>query len=228
MASPSDSLLKYDRKFKIDRKSGSRSSQVSVDSTEENLNFIFPPKEWMDGGQLLVQQVSADPSTEAEVVNLQERLDRKLKEGEASQTGICPVRRELYSQLFDELIRQVTISCVERGLLLARVREENKKTVDSYQKLHKSLVSFGVRRQLQAHQENTDLEKRISELRKEKQDLTEQLKTLRAQSSENEKRENERRLGEAERRAKEIQLLKESNEQIKAQLFKIILPKKSL
>ena len=31
------------------------------------------------------------------------------------------VRRELYSQCFDEIIRQSTINCVERGLLLLRV-----------------------------------------------------------------------------------------------------------
>jgi hypothetical protein len=38
--------------------------------------------------------------------------------------GICPVREELYSQCFDELIRQITINCAERGLLLLRVRDE--------------------------------------------------------------------------------------------------------
>ena len=32
----------------------------------------------------------------------------------------CQVRRELYAQCFDELIRQTTITCVERGLLLLR------------------------------------------------------------------------------------------------------------
>ena len=31
------------------------------------------------------------------------------------------MRRELYSQCFDELIRQSTINCVERGLLMLRV-----------------------------------------------------------------------------------------------------------
>ena len=32
------------------------------------------------------------------------------------------MRRELYSQCFDELIRQSTINCAERGLLMLRVR----------------------------------------------------------------------------------------------------------
>lgn len=37
----------------------------------------------------------------------QEDLDRKLQQRQARETGICPVREELYSQTFDELIRQV-------------------------------------------------------------------------------------------------------------------------
>ena len=43
------------------------------------------------------------------------------------------VRRELYSQCFDELIRQSTINCAERGLLMLRVRDELKMTLMAYQ-----------------------------------------------------------------------------------------------
>ena len=52
------------------------------------------------------------------MINLQEQLDQKLEQRQARETGICQVRRELYAQCFDELIRQCTINCVERGLLL--------------------------------------------------------------------------------------------------------------
>ncbi len=52
---------------------------------------------------------------------------------QARETGICPVREELYSQCLDELIRQVTISCAERGLLLLRVRDEMRVTIAAYQ-----------------------------------------------------------------------------------------------
>ena len=47
-------------------------------------------------------QVSRD-----QVAELGERLSAKLVEVQARQTGICQKRRELYSQTFDELIRQV-------------------------------------------------------------------------------------------------------------------------
>ena len=40
---------------------------------------------------------------------LQEQLDQKLEQRQARETGICQVRRELYAQCFDELIRQVGV-----------------------------------------------------------------------------------------------------------------------
>lgn len=52
---------------------------------------------------------------------------------QARETGICPIREELYAQTFDELIRQVTINCAERGLLLLRVRDELRMTIAAYQ-----------------------------------------------------------------------------------------------
>ena len=37
----------------------------------------------------------------------QEKLDQQLQQRQARETGICPVREELYAQCFDEIIRQV-------------------------------------------------------------------------------------------------------------------------
>ena len=88
--------------------------------------------------------ICSTPATRLDVINLQEQLDMKLQQRQARETGIDPVRRELYSQAFDELIRQVTISCVERGLLLLRVRDEIKMTIAAYQTLYefKNFKSF--------------------------------------------------------------------------------------
>ena len=70
------------------------------------VNIVFY-REWTEDGQLWVQYVSSTPATRLDVINLQEELDRKLQQRQARETGICPVREELYSQTFDELIRQV-------------------------------------------------------------------------------------------------------------------------
>ena len=61
----------------------------------------------------------------------------------------------------DELIRQVTIECAERGLLLLRVRDEIRMTVAAYQTLYESSVAFGMRKALQAEQGKSDMEKKV-------------------------------------------------------------------
>lgn len=70
------------------------------------------------------------------MVSLTKELDRKLQERQARDNGICPVREELYTQYFDEIIRQVTINSAERGRLLHKVKEEIKLTISAYQTLY--------------------------------------------------------------------------------------------
>ena len=63
-------------------------------------------------------------------------LDLRLMERQARESGICPVREELFSQCFDEIIRQVTLNLPERGLLLLRARDEIMMTIDAYKTLY--------------------------------------------------------------------------------------------
>ncbi|KAH6581630.1 hypothetical protein BASA60_002336 [Batrachochytrium salamandrivorans] len=172
----------------------------SPTQTEDILNSILPPREWSDSGQLWVQKVSSTPATRLDVINLQEQLDHMLQKRQARETGICPVRRELYSQCFDELIRQVTISCQERGLLLLRA--------------------------LQAEQGKSDMENRIKELEDDKRQLEQSVLELKAKCEAIEKREGERRAMEERKHAEEIAFLKKTNVQLKTQLEGILSPQK--
>merc|ERR1711898_15950 len=101
--------------------------------------------------------------------NLQEDLDKRLQQRQARETGICPIREELYAQCFDELIREVTIVCAERGLLLLRVRDEIRMTICAYQSLYESSIAFGMRKALQAeqrrNQQNADIKQLTSDIR---------------------------------------------------------------
>ncbi|XP_010765371.1 axonemal dynein light intermediate polypeptide 1 isoform X1 [Notothenia coriiceps] len=244
MIPPSESLLKYENAVLVskstDRKSPkgrplrvspqqpadsspvpqppkpkSASADATKQENDEILNAILPPREWMEGNQLWVQQVSSAPCTRADVIRLEELLDIKMQQRQARQTGICPVRRELFSQCFDELIRQVTINCAERGLLLLRVRDEIQMTMAAYQTLYESSVAFGMRKALQAEQGKDDMERRISELGDEKQELKKQLNEEKAKSDSIEKRENEKRQVEEKKHSEEIQFLKRTNQQLK-------------
>ncbi|XP_051999432.1 axonemal dynein light intermediate polypeptide 1-like [Xyrauchen texanus] len=190
--------------------------------TEEILNAILPPKEWIEDSQLWVQTVSSAPCTRMEVINLHKELDQKLQKKQARETGICPVRRELYSQCFDELIRQVTINCAERGLLLLQVRDEICMTIAAYQTLYKSSVAFGMRKALQGEQGKSDLENKILELESEKRNLERQVNEQKAKCEAIEKREAERQETEDKKHAEEVQFLKRTNQQLKVQLEGII------
>ncbi|KAI8912095.1 hypothetical protein PhCBS80983_g06152 [Powellomyces hirtus] len=194
--------------------------------TEDILNSILPPREWDETGQLWVQKVSSTPATRLDVINLQEQLDHMLQKRQARETGIDPVRRELYSQCFDELIRQVTISCQERGLLLLRVRDEIRMSIAAYQTLYESSVAFGMRKALQAEQGKSDMENRIKELEEEKRQLEQSVLELKAKCEAIEKRESERRAMEERKHAEEIAFLKKTNVQLKTQLEGILSPQK--
>lgn len=69
------------------------------------MNKILPPQEMIENNQLWVRYVSATPATSADVLNLEQRLNKKLDTLGARPNGICPIREELYSQCFDEIIR---------------------------------------------------------------------------------------------------------------------------
>jgi dynein light intermediate chain len=117
---------------------------------EDYLNSILPPREHTQDGNLWVRYVSATPGSKVDVMNLQEQLDKRLGARQARETGICPIREELYAQCFDELIRQITIDCAERGFLLVRVRDEIRMTVQAYQTLYESSIAYGMRKALMA------------------------------------------------------------------------------
>ena len=242
MIPPVKSLVKYDNpvlvstskhkgKDKLGQKGGKKLPPVdgkpNVTQTEDILNSILPPREWTEDGQLWVQYVSSTPATRLDVINLQEELDRKLQQRQARETGICPVREELYSQCFDELIRQVTINCAERGLLLLRVRDEIRMTIAAYQTLYESSVAFGMRKALQAEQGKSDMESKIKTLEAEKKDLERQIQDLKAKCEAIEKRESERRALDEKKHAEEVQFLKRSNQQLKQQLETVLAPQQA-
>ncbi|XP_028281863.1 axonemal dynein light intermediate polypeptide 1-like [Parambassis ranga] len=248
-----DSLLKYDRPVLIkttEKKTPKgRSLRVSpqppVDSPvlpvppkpksaaaeaadremQNILNVILPPREWAKDSQVWVQQVSSAPCTRADVIELEKALDTKMQQRQAKDTGICPVRRELYSQCFDELIRQVTINCAERGLLLLHVRDEIQSTLDAFRTLYDSSMAFGIRKALQAEKGKADMEKRIADLENEIQQYKKQLNEQEAQCDAIEKREAEKRQAEDKKHQDEIQFLKRANQQLKTQLEGIISSK---
>jgi len=214
-------------KGKKDKEKRAKDAQPSMSQTEDILNSILPPREWTQEDQLWVQYVSSTPATRADVVNLQEDLDKWLQQRQARETGICPIREELYSQCFDELIRQVTIICAERGLLLLRVRDEIRMTICAYQSLYESSIAFGMRKALQAEQRRNQHNKKMKALMVSNRELRQEVDELEGKIAQIEKHEADRREQDERKHREEVDMLKRTNAQLKEQLESMLqAPKK--
>ena len=122
---------------------------------------------------------------------VQAKFDKLLEKHEARETGICPIREALYSQCFDELIRQETVFAAERyehrsffakptsfanlrltgcgvrarrGALFLRVRDELRMTLDSLQVAYQSSLAYGVRHALECEQARGQMAEQIRAL----------------------------------------------------------------
>ena len=153
-----------------------------IDSTDyslkDTLNKILPPKKVKIGDQMWVQYVSCNPVTRAEVVNLYDNLKKHLELDGARMNGVCPIREKLYDECFHELIRQITINCLERGILLMRIKNETAMTINTYKILYESCISYGMRTFISAEKEKTANTKKIYILEDECQKLEESIKEL--------------------------------------------------
>ena len=147
-------------------------------SLKDALNKILPPKKIIMNGQLWVQYVSCTPVTKMEVVTLKNGLEKRLKTLNAKETGICPIREELYEECFDELIRQVTINCLERGILMMLVKQESMMTMKAYQELYQSSIAYGIRNGLIAEEEKKKLKEKIEETDEKNEKLAEDIEKL--------------------------------------------------
>ncbi|KAL1123177.1 hypothetical protein AAG570_002264, partial [Ranatra chinensis] len=209
---------------------GTKAAVIAKDLTtdknaeiQEILDCILPPREWEEDGQLWRQQVSSQPATRAEVLKLGENLDMRLQQRQARETGICAIRRELFTQAFDELIRQVTINCAERGLLLLRVRDEMRMTTAAYQALYESSTAFGLRKALMSEQGKSDMEEEIQRLKTEKDEVQNELAKLKQRFDMSERRAAEMRQTEEKKHNEEISFLKKTNQQLKVHFASLLL-----
>ena len=188
---PPDSLVRYDNPVlvstSITNAQARGKKQAPANAMEKTrkdkekrdqdyLNSILPPREYNEAGNLWVRYVSPQPATQVDVINLQDHLDAAIQRSQARETGICPHREELFSQCFDELIRQIVINCAERGFLLVRVRDEIKMTISAYQTLYESSIAYGMRKALMSEQGKNEMTQNISDLetacREHDQDIT--------------------------------------------------------
>lgn len=123
-----------------------RNETPPLKNTKTFLESLFPTKYWVDNGIRYKQKVSQEQATRPVLLDISQKLESEMVRREASKVSYdahnyCPIRYTLHMELFDELIRQVTLECRFRGYLLNRMRGELYETLDAYKSLlHTSLV----------------------------------------------------------------------------------------
>lgn len=234
MITPQSSLLKYDSPILISKNNdksdelvkavppGGHLDPIDQQKAEDILPKILPPQIFEKDGQKWLQKVSSTPATRLDVQRLAQQLDKKLEHRQARETGICPIRRELYKQAFDEIIRQVTINCAERGLLLLRVRDEINMTLQAYQTIYESSIGFGCRKALYAKKGEIETSDLIQNLQTELIQLENEANDLKAKIDAIQRKEEREREALKRKQAEEVQFLKRNNQQLKQQLEGIV------
>lgn len=202
--------------------------QIADDSStlKDILDCIIPPIEWEEKGLRWRQRVSCKLSTREDVIKLCKQLDMSLQQQEARYTGIWPINRLLMNQCFNEIIRQVTVDCSDRGMLLLRVRDEANKSLDAFKTVFESSVTFSERKAVETEQRLLNTNKCIAHQQELKLQLEKELSQINDTF-----RLFERDLGsqmelERTKNVQEIEFLKKANKQLKAQYEGIVIIQK--
>jgi dynein light intermediate chain, axonemal len=83
------------------RRPGQPGKGASDPVMEDIVNSILPPRMWSQpDGTTWMQYASKEPASRLDVLSLQDALDERLAQRQARDTGICPVREDLYRQCF--------------------------------------------------------------------------------------------------------------------------------
>ncbi|XP_014260769.1 33 kDa inner dynein arm light chain, axonemal-like [Cimex lectularius] len=210
-----------------------RSKLFQCQKTEEEvielqllLNSLLPPIEWEEEGAVWQLQVSTEPVSRFDVIKLKETLDLWLKQRQARSRGICSVRREIFIQLFDEMIRQETIICPERGMLLIRMRDEHRMSLASVQALYEGSISYAKSKALEAEDSILPLLKEVEEARQQRDKILNEVKIMEDALNQATKRGKELLLNAKKRQAEQLELLNNTNMQLKCQLDELFYSKR--
>lgn len=153
------------------------------------------------------------PSNEA-IEELAKHLETLIRDRKCKLEGVCEIRNELYMEAFNELIRQITIDCPERGLFLANIRDEIGYSLSAFEELYDNGMSFNSRRQVSADQDadilnsrKGELQQKLNTLHNERINLSKELANLHAKQAEVE-------IKDIAEKDQEIEFLKTQNQNL--------------
>jgi dynein light intermediate chain len=192
------------------------------ESLKNFLDSILPPKKIIENDLIFYRFVSCDSAIVNDVIKLSHNLDNQLKIRGAKEKGICPIREELYFECFEELIREVTIVCMQRGDLLNRLKLEMNYTLNYYRKLYESLIASTIRKELIEKKKIIKLQNKYKSLEDEINDLENEINEKEQLFLKREKEENEKEEQANIDHNEAMKVLKYDNENKTNQAIKIL------
>lgn len=149
-----------------------------------------------------------------DVVLLYLHLQRRCANESARPCGVvCPNRERLYSDVLQELIRQVTLLCPERGLLLDELARSMQQSIETYDVLLDSASQYAVRKSTERDL-NQHLFAEKAELETEVRRREHRVSEWRAKYAGLQKRLEEQQAADAKLHEQEIAYTKRANAQI--------------
>lgn len=180
---------------------------------EDILHQLFPPITWEEDGETWIQFVNCEVASRMDVITLQEQLDLRCQQRSALKFGICPVREDLYQQCFDEMIRQTTLTCAERGVLMSRIRDELQISIEAYKTMFETGCQLSMRQSLLLEAKKAVIPQ-LQQMDEETAMAERQVNELKAKHEAIEKREIERRQADELKHREEVNFLKKANQQL--------------
>ncbi|CRH04101.1 conserved Plasmodium protein, unknown function [Plasmodium relictum] len=99
-----------------------------------NLSFLFPMKILNKNGKTLIQLILEDTNqNELEVINA---ILKNIEQNELDKLNFFYIENIIF-ELLDEIIRQITVECPQRGFALILINNELKKNINYYKNLIK-------------------------------------------------------------------------------------------
>ena len=130
----------------------------------------------------------------------------------AKESGICPIREELYNECFEEIIRQVTINCLQRGDILNTIKLEMNYEINYYRQLYESLIAFSLRKVLQEKKKKIMLENKRDKINKEIEELQKEINEKKEMLKKRTEEENKKEEQAKKDHVQAMKVLKDDNE----------------
>lgn len=137
--------------------------------------------------EMVYSLVSTKQANRTQLIEMKNDFEQLIKQRRAREMGLDNIRYQLAFQLFDEIIRESAIDCKERGLLLLRIRDEAKMTLQSYGILKQVASTFSINKGEKSNQGFEQLIEKRNEMVEKKKKLENKLLKLQNKLSDTQK-----------------------------------------